>query len=211
MKKRHLIFAGLALSAAMTTPLPAAAMTAGPMVLDFSNMDTAPESTVIDYMEWVQWQHDSGGGHLYFETPTASQGYYSAIYFSAPVNVISADFNGLPYGDGAFNPDFNSNQLTVTAYGPGSDYDEGSGDWAGEVIGSATFDLAGLNSSKMNIWLHAAPDTPWPGVGVLVFTTDKDSYPSIDNLTVSPVPVPGALWLLGSGLAGLLVFRKKEA
>jgi len=29
------------------------------------------------------------------------------------------------------------------------------------------------------------------------------------NLTNTPVPVPGALWLLGSGFIGLLGFRKR--
>jgi hypothetical protein len=36
---------------------------------------------------------------------------------------------------------------------------------------------------------------------------------SAGNLTItnSPVPVPGALWLLGSGLLGLVGLRRKNA
>ncbi len=33
---------------------------------------------------------------------------------------------------------------------------------------------------------------------------------SWDNLQYNPVPVPGALWLLGSGLAGLVAMRRKR-
>ena len=32
----------------------------------------------------------------------------------------------------------------------------------------------------------------------------------VDNLTINPVPIPGALWLLGSGLVGLVGMRKRS-
>jgi hypothetical protein len=35
------------------------------------------------------------------------------------------------------------------------------------------------------------------------------SYFALDNLNGSPVPIPGAVWLLGSGLLGLVGFRRK--
>jgi hypothetical protein len=40
------------------------------------------------------------------------------------------------------------------------------------------------------------------------------SYPTnfwfnFNNLTTTPVPLPGAVWLLGAGLVGLLGFRRK--
>ena len=34
-------------------------------------------------------------------------------------------------------------------------------------------------------------------------------FGSNDPAVVHPVPVPGVIWLLGSGLAGLLGFRRK--
>ncbi len=31
----------------------------------------------------------------------------------------------------------------------------------------------------------------------------------VDNITLNSVPIPGAIWLLGSGLLGLLGIRRK--
>jgi len=40
---------------------------------------------------------------------------------------------------------------------------------------------------------------------------DSSSYGlAVRNAEVSVVPVPGAVWLLGSGLVGILGFRKKR-
>lgn len=36
-------------------------------------------------------------------------------------------------------------------------------------------------------------------------------YAYILNLDPSPVPVPGAVWLLGSGLTGLAAWRRRRA
>jgi hypothetical protein len=36
-----------------------------------------------------------------------------------------------------------------------------------------------------------------------------DGYAFVDNFSLDPVPIPGAVWLLGSGLIGLVGLRKK--
>lgn len=38
----------------------------------------------------------------------------------------------------------------------------------------------------------------------------KTYYTKADNFYADPVPVPGAIWLLGSGLVGLAGFRRKQ-
>ena len=41
-------------------------------------------------------------------------------------------------------------------------------------------------------------------------TTTAQSESLLVNQTLSPVPIPGAIWLFGTGLAGLMVFGRKR-
>ena len=43
------------------------------------------------------------------------------------------------------------------------------------------------------------------------YAMNTPAYFAMDNFTASPVPVPGAFFLLGSGLAGLAAIRRKTA
>jgi hypothetical protein len=49
--------------------------------------------------------------------------------------------------------------------------------------------------------------TPLGGVDIN-FVSDNATYFYIDNLTYSAVPLPGAVWLLGSGFVGLGAWRR---
>jgi len=46
---------------------------------------------------------------------------------------------------------------------------------------------------------------------VVFFLTGSASSLSIDNINVSAVPIPAAVWLFGSGLLGLVGFARKRA
>ena len=41
------------------------------------------------------------------------------------------------------------------------------------------------------------------------YTNTQYGFYGIDNLDFEPVPIPGAVWLLGSGLAGLVGLGRK--
>jgi hypothetical protein len=45
-----------------------------------------------------------------------------------------------------------------------------------------------------------------------MFVTDYDGYFMVDDIEItgSPVPVPGAVWLLGSGLLGMMGLRRRK-
>jgi hypothetical protein len=45
-------------------------------------------------------------------------------------------------------------------------------------------------------------------VSFIDFPGFKEGYFEVD-FTVSEVPIPGAVWLLGSGLIGIIGFRRK--
>jgi len=68
--------------------------------------------------------------------------------------------------------------------------------WSGFNAGSYSLDLGGQNIGRIRI-----EDQP---VGTHIV--------GIDNLAFSPVPVPAAAWLFGSGLIGLIgIARRKKA
>lgn len=55
-----------------------------------------------------------------------------------------------------------------------------------------------------------APDTDLKiGFRGEIDSTDYDF--AIDNISLSPVPIPGAVWLLGCGLAGLVGLRRRNS
>jgi hypothetical protein len=59
-------------------------------------------------------------------------------------------------------------------------------------------------------------DSGWQNIHRLVFTTQEpltgnpESLGGLDNIQVSVVPVPAAVWLFGSALAGLAWLRRKQ-
>ena len=68
-------------------------------------------------------------------------------------------------------------------------------------------------SSVVSAWMASAPHRDiiitsyWKGIGVGF----AESYWTVDfgSATVDPVPIPGAVWLLGSGLIGIVGIRRK--
>ena len=40
-------------------------------------------------------------------------------------------------------------------------------------------------------------------------TADLQYGPALDDISVNAVPIPGAVWLLGSGLLGLVAIRRR--
>ena len=103
---------------------------------------------------------------------------------------------------------------TVNNY-PNTDYqslDVEAYDSLDNLLYSATVNLDGGG-----IWTVFAPET-WAGVKEIQLTNftnnpNPDDWApwvaAIDDIKTTPVPIPGAVWLLGSGILGLLGIRKK--
>ena len=68
--------------------------------------------------------------------------------------------------------------------------------------------------------IFSTDDTTWedlvfdwePIDELRIIVTDSEGFSSLlfDNLDVSVVPIPGAVWLLGSGLVGVIGLRRKR-
>ena len=83
----------------------------------------------------------------------------------------------------------------------------------GENLLLGTFELTGMNASLNNeIWLYDYdPDSPDWAAGIIYGGGVLDLQVVAARLgAVNVVPVPGAVWLLGSGLAGLVALRRRK-
>ncbi|MEW6290910.1 MAG: VPLPA-CTERM sorting domain-containing protein [Thermodesulfobacteriota bacterium] len=94
------------------------------------------------------------------------------------------------------------NEWAFTGLGPGTNL----------VLG--TFELTATKESLMNeIWLYDYnPDGPDWAAGIIYkgIILDQLVVPTnLASVNVNVVPVPGAVWLLGSGLAGLVALRRR--
>lgn len=67
--------------------------------------------------------------------------------------------------------------------------------------GHFSYDLAGLAGSSVAVIFNLAAD--WTDSGT-------SSLLTISNLQINVVPIPGAFWLFGSGLAGMLALRARK-
>jgi len=75
------------------------------------------------------------------------------------------------------------------------------------VIASETPFAAMVAAQQFKLWF-AEESMNWHGLG----TTDNDQFHLVSATVTangSTVPIPGALWLLGSGLFGLVAIRRK--
>lgn len=80
----------------------------------------------------------------------------------------------------------------------------GSASWSSVAASAANGSgpwgtISGISSAAQFIW----SDT-------LGTSSTSDGYYVVFRTELSPVPIPGAVWLFGSGLVGLIGFRKKR-
>jgi len=88
-----------------------------------------------------------------------------------------------------------------------------------ETVQFAAYDQADVLIAQKTANRNDGPtvtfDSGWQNIHRLVFTTQEplnpESLGGLDNIVVSVVPVPAAVWLFGSALAGLGWMGRKQA
>jgi len=146
----------------------------------------------------MQWSGD-GGGQLYCSVSVGE----NIISFTTPTNVNNFQMNAMPYETAALDPysGYTFGSMDIKAF-----------DAANGQVWSTTVNLA--DYTDWASWLPV--DVSTDAVSKIIFY-GPDNYgftffPSIDNLVINEAaaaPIPAAVWLLGSGLLGLVGLRRK--
>jgi hypothetical protein len=149
----------------------------------------------------LKWSN-IGGGHLYNDIATDND---FIFFYASDTYVNSFEMNAMPWQG------YTRDGMVV-----------GSIDIAGlnsaaETIWSTTVDLT--KYTNWNDWLTVSVETP--GISQLTFFAPgilphiNTFWPSIDNMVineqVSQVPLPAAIWLFASGLAGIFSMRIRRS
>ena len=146
----------------------------------------------------MMWS-DTGGAHLYCGNIYSD----STITFASPTTVNSFKMNYMAWQ--GYTDEGGAGIMDIAAF---------NGDPVPVQLWSTTVDLSGYKNWAD--WLTV--NVGEAGIKSLTFyAADPSGYyvnafhPSVDNMVIneSLVPIPGAVWLLGSGLLGLAGLRRK--
>ena len=82
--------------------------------------------------------------------------------------------------------------------------------WEGHTDGGTTYYSYDVEGADVEPGESGYINVNWPEVTWVQFNAVYQEYggASIDNLKFNEVPLPGAVWLLGSGLLGLIGVRR---
>ena len=186
------------LTLAATTSLNAA-------IIDFEEIDNTSKVTTgpsLDTQGFNLFNSSAGiGSILHWESSSPYNADPSGVTFShnySSTTTTLTQLNGgafnlfsIDFGD-VFNSGVSQN-ISINAV-------TNSGSLLSTVV--STDSIIGLETFNLN----------WSNVLSASWTETSGSYLQLDNISVSAVPVPAAVWLFGSGLIGLIgVARGKKA
>jgi len=170
-------------------------------VLNFDDITQGSWDTISDGYGGFNWTNSEAvvEGYAGYYTESAVSDFYAFDNASGLTATVVSQFGTFDFLGAWFSP-ANAAQpgtIIVEAFAGGSSQGTQS------II---------LTDSATPVWVDFGP--AFTGIDELVFTPTTGGHPAywaMDDFTyTSSVPVPAAVWLLGSGLLGLVGYRRKR-
>ncbi len=221
------ILADIAASATQDTLYSGGTASNPELVLGINNFYVRPNLpegsfTVTDSGAPATWSSSVGTGE-------GVTGFYSpGQYARYSVNVNSSESAGLAYLIGSLPrdsfPQNLANAFAIAQLDPGTTFsitvNDTTGTWDGSfnfVIGGYTFNFTDKGSSSpaqltgFTFYSNGMDAFPLSNLATNYVDLNVDGKPThLGYNSTSAVPLPAAVWLLGGGLAGLAVLRRKS-
>ncbi len=186
------------------------------LVMFLSLAAAAEALTVTVYTDKTAWENAVGGTILTedFNDATLNVGVSFSSTESGHINtapghgyyqdVLNSTSQNYPQTVWSFTP-------RITAYGGNWDLGGpgGGGNSLNVYIYDILFKVGYISNSYQGGFWGFISDTPFTSVQLIGGGGDHQQNYTLDNMVYSPVPVPGTLGLLSSGLLGLFFFRRK--
>ena len=199
MKKK--LFTGLAIGLFMVgiVGLAEAALISEPTQLSDSSVDINFDTTFPTSIDGV--------------TISGFTGYFDTSGFSAPITYPTyVSGNTCRVDPGTLTIIFNS-PVSEIGFGLFDPNYSGTGFEAFNINGdslTAGFVQSPLGSSGGSFASYMGIRESSNIISSVVLTAAVGDLVGLDNISFSSIPIPGAIWLLGSGFAGLIVARRKK-
>jgi len=150
-------------------------------------------------VDWVGSYWNASQGARSIDLSSTSIGWISQSFSTTPNTAyrLSFDMAGNPEGGSGVSKIKN---MLVTVGGNNGAFE------------TFSFDTTGKTTTSMGWANHSFVFTALSGQTTLTFMSlEPSAYgPAIDNVNVATVPIPPAVWLLGTGLVGLVAIRRKR-
>ncbi len=175
-------------------------------ILTFDDISTLPEESPVNTYGGLTWDNMGvvsanamGGGYIGggYDNGTVSGDYVAFNMYANPLTVSGSVFNFIgAYLTGAWN-----DGLSIDIVGRRNGADLYSQTITVDTTSATWFGFNFLGIDELIFTSYGGTNAGNGGVGI---------HFAMDNFTYSPVPVPAAVWLFGSGLLGLMGFSRRK-